>query len=167
MFYYIDQLCTPSVPIFCMTCHLEDIWVVAFWLHCAVWYYGEWRGIQDASPSATKNTGVVLEPSSHAEACSYSCFWWCRYFWGPWLSCDIADDFLVRVAKVASRIGVSWTQSLPFHFLTQWTMAILWNACKPDKFESHNSIINQEKARFNRDEYNFSGINRDLSQVLS
>ena len=25
----------------------------------------------------------------------------------------------------------------------------------------------QEKARFNRDEYNFNGINRDLSEILS
>ena len=46
-------------------------------------------------------------------------------------------------------------------------MAILSNACKLDRFESHNPIVNQEKARFNRDEYNFNGINRDLSQILS
>ena len=46
-------------------------------------------------------------------------------------------------------------------------MAILSNACKPDRFESHNSVVNQEKARFNRDEYNLNGINRDLNQILS
>ena len=27
--------------------------------------------------------------------------------------------------------------------------------------------FNREKARFKRDEYNFNGINRDLSEILS
>ena len=43
-------------------------------------------------------------------------------------------------------------------------MAILSKACKPDKFEQDNSLVNQDKAR---DEYNFNGINRDLRQILS
>ena len=55
-------------------------------------------------------------PCSHIEVrlCSY--FWWCAYFWGPWVSCVTTDEFSVRVAKITSRIGVSWTHSLPFCF---------------------------------------------------
>ena len=123
---------------------------------------------QDASPSATKNTGVVLGPSSHTEACSYSYFWWCRYFWDPWLSFDMADEFSVRVTEIASRIGVSWTHSLPFHFqliLTQSTMAILSKACKPESFESHNSL----KLSFTNIwalRSNFVIVNLSLNQTL-
>ena len=45
-------------------------------------------------------------------------FRWCRYFWGPWVSFFTTDEFSVRVTKITSRIGVSWTHSLPFLFLT-------------------------------------------------
>ena len=62
---------------------------------------------QEASPSASKNTGVVLRPSSDMEVCSYSYFWWCRYFCGAWLSFDMVDEFSVRVTKITSGIGVS------------------------------------------------------------
>ena len=41
----------------------------------------------------------------------YSYFRWCGYFWGPWVSFATTDEFLVKV-------GVSWTHSLPFYFLT-------------------------------------------------
>ena len=61
----------------------------------------------------------------------------------------MTDEFLVRVTKITSSIGVSWTHSLPFCFyfcfcfLTQWIMAILswcmYDLCKPDNFESRNS----------------------------
>ena len=44
-----------------------------------------------------------------------------------------------------SRIGVSWTHSLPFFnvfnlFLTRGIMAIFSKGCKPDNFESDNSL---------------------------
>ena len=32
------------------------------------------------SPSAGKNTGVVLMPGSHMEVHGYSYLWWCIYF---------------------------------------------------------------------------------------
>ena len=41
---------------------------------------------QEASPSAGKNTGVVLVSFSHTKVCTYSYFRWCGYFWGPWVS---------------------------------------------------------------------------------
>ena len=42
-------------------------------------------------------------------------------------------------------------------------------------FKNHRKVasqkskprFNQEKARLNRDEYNFNGINRDFSEILS
>ena len=33
--------------------------------------------------------------------------------------------------------------------------------------KSKQKRFNREKARFNQDEYNFNGINRDLSEILS
>ena len=97
---------------------------------------------QEAFPSAGENTGVVLVPCSCMEVCPYSYFRWCRYFWGLWASFVMTDKFSVRVTKITSRIGVSWTHSLPSYFwsiLTQWIMPILSKWCKPDNFESHNS----------------------------
>ena len=73
---------------------------------------------QEASPSAGKNTGVVLVPCSRMEVRPYSHFRWCGYFWGPWVSFVTTDEFSVRVTKITLRIGVSWTHSLPFYFLT-------------------------------------------------
>ena len=42
----------------------------------------------------------------------YSYFRWCGYFWGPWVSFVMTDEFSVRVTKITSRIGVLWTHSL-------------------------------------------------------
>ena len=98
---------------------------------------------QEASPSAGKNTRVVLVPCLCMEVRPYSYFWWCGYFWGPWVSFVMADEFLVRVTKITSRIGASWTHSLPvcfLPFLTQWIMVILSTGCKPDSFESHDFL---------------------------
>ena len=33
--------------------------------------------------------------------------------------------------------------------------------------QKSNPRFNQEKAKFNQDEYNFNGINQDLSKILS
>ena len=38
---------------------------------------------REASPSAGKNTSVVLVPCSCMEVPPYSYFWWCGCFWGP------------------------------------------------------------------------------------
>ena len=65
---------------------------------------------QKASPLAGKNTGFAHGIES------YSYFRWCGYFWRPWVSFVTADEFSVRITKINSRIGVSWTHSLPFYF---------------------------------------------------
>ena len=35
--------------------------------------------------------------------------------WGPWVSFVATDEFSLRFTKITSRIGVSWTHSLPFN----------------------------------------------------
>ena len=62
---------------------------------------------QEASPSAGKNTGVVLVPCSRMEVRPYSYFQWCGYFRGPWVSFVTTDEFSVRFTKITSRIGIS------------------------------------------------------------
>ena len=57
-----------------------------------------------------KNTRVVLVPCLCLEVSPYS------YFWGTRVSFATTDKFSVRVTKTTSRIGVSWTLSLPFYF---------------------------------------------------
>ena len=71
---------------------------------------------QVPSPSAGKNTGVVLVPCLRMEVCPYSYFRWCAYFWRPRVSFVTTDEFSLRVTKITLRIGVSWTHSLPFYF---------------------------------------------------
>ena len=50
------------------------------------------------------------------EVCHYSYFWWCAYFWGPWVSLVMTDDFSASFSKIPSSIDGSWTHSLPFCF---------------------------------------------------
>ena len=71
---------------------------------------------QEVFPSAGKNTGVVLVPCSRMEVHPYSYFWWCGYYWGPWVSFVMVDEFQGRITKINSRIGVSWSHSLPCYF---------------------------------------------------
>ena len=61
---------------------------------------------QEVSPSAGKNTGVVLVPCSCMEVRPYSYFWWFGYFQDPLVSFVTTDDFSVRVTKITSRIAV-------------------------------------------------------------
>ena len=96
---------------------------------------------QQASPSATKNTGVV--PHLCMEVHPYSYFRWCGYFWGLCVSFVMTDEFSVTVTKITSSIDVSWSHSLPLYFqpiLTQWIMVILSKGYKPGNFESHSSL---------------------------
>ena len=58
---------------------------------------------QEASPSAGRNTGIVLVPCLHMEVCPHSYFWW----FGPRVSFITTDEFSVRVAKITSKIDVS------------------------------------------------------------
>ena len=75
--------------------------------------------------------------------CPYSYFQWCGFSEIPWMSFVMTDDFSVRVTKITSRTGVSWTHSLPFCF---WPIFNSMNyphtikGCKPDNFESYNSL---------------------------
>ena len=60
-----------------LTCHLEDTGISVFWLHCADSKESELGSSdQEASPSAGKNTGIVLVPCSRP----YGYFRWCGYF---------------------------------------------------------------------------------------
>ena len=97
---------------------------------------------QEASLSAGKNTRVALVPGLAWKCVPTTNSGDVDYFWGLWVS-FVIDRFSVRVAKITSRIGVSWTHILPSvfdQFLTSWIMAILSKGCKPDNFESHNSL---------------------------
>ena len=71
---------------------------------------------QETSLSAGKNTGIVLVPCLRMEVHSYSYFQCCGYFWGSWMSFVTTDELSIRVTKITSRIGVSWTHNLPFYF---------------------------------------------------
>ena len=95
-------------------------------------------------PHQSKNTGVVLVPYWWMEVHPYSYFWWCGYFWGPWVSFVTTDEFSLRVTQIISRICVSWAHSLPFYIWTYFNSMnygrILWKECKPDNYESPNSL---------------------------
>ena len=79
---------------------------------------------QEASPSPGKNTGVVLVPCLCMELRPYSFFLWWGYFWSPWVSFVTTGEFSVRVTKITSRIGVSWTpvQTAASH----WSLPTIW-----------------------------------------
>ena len=99
------------------TCHLENTRIAVFWLHCPSDSKETKLGScdQGVSCSAIKNTGVVL-----LSLCAWKCvpianFWWCGYFWGPWVSFVMTDEFSGS-QKVTSRIVVSWTHTLHLYF---------------------------------------------------
>ena len=54
---------------------------------------------QEVSPSAGKNTRVVLVPCSCMEVRPCNYFRWCGYFWGPWVSFVTTYELSVRVPK--------------------------------------------------------------------
>ena len=49
--------------------------------------------------------GVVSVSCMHIEVHPCSYFWWCRRFWGPWVSFVTTDEFSMRVTKITSKIG--------------------------------------------------------------
>ena len=71
---------------------------------------------QEASPSAGKNTRVVLVSCLCMDVRHYSYFRWCGFFCGPFVSFATTDEFSVRVKRITPRIGVSYTNSLLFYF---------------------------------------------------
>ena len=77
----LDVISVEAYPIFSfsdLTCHLEDTGIGVFWLPDSK-EIQLGSSDQEASPSAGKNTGVVLVPCSHMEVHPYSYFWWCGY----------------------------------------------------------------------------------------
>ena len=100
-----------------LTCHLEDMKIGVFC--CTVPPDSKKTKLassdQEASPSAGENTRIVLV-SCCAWKCPYSYLRWCGFLWDPCVSFLMTDEFSVRVTKITSRIGVSWTHSLPFCF---------------------------------------------------
>ena len=79
---------------------------------------------QVASPSAGKNTGVLLVPCLCMEVHPYSCFRWCRYFWGPWVSFLTTDEFSVRVTKIQGLLCHKLTAYLSI--INQFKLNELW-----------------------------------------
>ena len=100
-----------------LTNHLEDMGIGIFWLDCAPDSKETELGSSEqvAFPSAG-NTRIVLMPCLGMEVDPYSYFQWYGYFSGPWVSFVMTDESSVRVTKITSGIGVSWTHSLPFYF---------------------------------------------------
>ena len=92
---------------------------------------------------AGKNTRVVLVPCLRVEVRSYSYFWWCGYFCSPWVSFVMTEEFLVRVMKITSRIGVSWTHSLPFYFKLNELWSYYQKHANQVIIVSINQVINQ------------------------
>ena len=75
------------------------------------------------------------------EVCPYSYFWWCGYFWGPWGSFVMTNEFSVMVTKLLQGLVSHELTAYPSVFnliLTQWIRATS-KVCKPDDFEPHNS----------------------------
>ena len=59
------------------------------------------------------------------------------------MSFATTDEFSVRVTKITSRIGLSWTHSLPSCFwpiFKSMNYGHIIKGCKPDNFESHNPL---------------------------
>ena len=87
---------------------------------------------QEASPSAGKNTGIVLVP-----CCTWKCV--------PTVSlCYLLRQMSSQWGSQKLLQGLVSHELTAYHsvfnlFLTLWIMVILSKGCKPDKFESHNS----------------------------
>ena len=77
----------------------------------------------------------------HTEVCPHSCFSSCGYSQGPWVFFVTAYELSERVTNIASRIGVSCTQSQPFSFLPHFFDSMKWPLIvrKRDNFESRKS----------------------------
>ena len=62
---------------------------------------------QEASPSASKNTGVVLVPCCTSQCVPTAISGGADIFQVPWVSFVTTDEISVRVTKISSRIGVT------------------------------------------------------------
>ena len=79
------------------------------------------------------------------ELCPYSYFWWCKYFWGPWVSFGTTDVFSVRVTKLLQGLvsyEITAYLSVFDLCLTQWVMALLLKGCQPQTTLNHKTLQN-------------------------
>ena len=77
------------------------------------------------------------------EVCLFSCFRWCGYSWGAWVSFVMKDKFSVRVTKLLQGSVPHEPTAYLSAFnllLTQCIMFILSKGCKPDSFVPHSSL---------------------------
>ena len=74
------------------------------------------------------------------EVCPYSYFQWCGYFWGPWVLFIMTDEFQWGSQKLLQGLVSHEVKAYLSIFKQFKLMAILSKACKPDNFESHNSL---------------------------
>ena len=99
---------------------------------------------QEASPSAGKNTGLFLDLAAHGRV-------YLRLLPVVWMfprslgviCYDRQIIKFVRIRKITSWISASRNHSLFFWFMPFFwinEMVILSKVCKPDNFESHNSL---------------------------
>ena len=95
---------------------------------------------QEASPTADKNTGVVLVPCLHMEVPPYCYFWWCGYFWGPWVSFFYNRWHLSEGHKNYFKDWCLIKSQPTFLFLTFFNTVNYGQGCKLDDFELHNSL---------------------------
>ena len=128
-----------------LTCHLEDTGIGVFWLHYAPCSKEIKLGSsnQEASPSVAKNTRVVLVlccmwkcvPTAISNGSDISEVPGCHSLWqlsSQWGSQKLYQGFVSH--------DLTACLSVFNLFLTQWIMGILSKGCKPDNFESHNSL---------------------------
>ena len=115
---------------------------------------------QEASPSAGKNTGVVLVPCWAWKCVPTSISRGMNISEVPW--CHLLQQMSSQWRSQKLLQGFAWTHSLHFCFwpiLSQWIMAILSKECKPGNFVSQNSL----KLSF----INISGLNSNFVDCKS
>ena len=74
------------------------------------------------------------------EVCPYSYLQWCGYFWGPWELFIMTDESQWGSQKLLQGLVSHEVKAYLSIFKQFKLMAILSKACKPDNFESHNSL---------------------------
>ena len=100
---------------------------------------------QEASPSAGKNTRVVLVSCLCMDVRHYSYFRWCGFFCGPFVSFATTDEFSVRVKSITPRT----TLTVYFSIFNLLKLNKVWPHYQKhvnqlnfqsSNFESHNSL---------------------------
>ena len=98
---------------------------------------------QQASPSTSKNTEVILAPWRAPKYATAAISGGVDIWEVPY--CHLLHCMTSQQGSYNLRINVSWTHRLLFWFLTLFWLtarAILSKVCKRYKFETHNSLKN-------------------------